>query len=99
MLSIVLHWLTVLLIAFVTCGCLYALSATVVVKRFARRNVRAPSAFPSITLLKPLYGAEATLFDDLAAFCNQDYPGPVQIVIGVRDSDPAMPAVKRLIAE
>ena len=53
-----------------------------------------------MTILKPLHGAELGLFDNLATFCRQDYPGPVQLVFGVTDpSDTAIPTVERLKAE
>ncbi len=41
---------------------------------------------PSLTLLKPLCGAEPGLEANLASFCNQAYPGPVQIVLGATRS-------------
>ena len=36
-----------------------------------------------MTILKPLHGDEAGLYENLASFCEQDYRGPVQIVFGV----------------
>jgi ceramide glucosyltransferase len=96
--STFVHSLTVVIAIIVACGCLYALGAIMAVRRFARGHARSSSAFPSITLLKPLYGAESDLYDNLASFCNQDYPAPVQMLIGVGDSnDPAVPIVRRLI--
>jgi ceramide glucosyltransferase len=50
-----------------------------------------------VTLLKPLYGAEPGLESDLATFCRQDYPAPVQIVFGVQNpSDPARAVAERV---
>ena len=46
---------------------------------------------PRLTVLKPLCGAEPELELNLASFCTQDYPGQVQIVLGIQDS--AAPAV------
>ena len=60
---------------------------------FARQLAPAKS-FPSVTILKPLHGAEPGLFANLAGFCVQDYPGPIQIVFGVEDhADPAIDVV------
>jgi ceramide glucosyltransferase len=52
-----------------------------------------PPDFPAVTLLKPLYGAEAGLEARLSEFCAQDYPAPVQIVFGVQAADDAAVAV------
>ena len=54
---------------------------------------------PAVTILKPLHGDEAGLFENLASVCEQDYPGPVQIVFGVENpNDPAIAVVERLRA-
>jgi ceramide glucosyltransferase len=83
-------------------GCLYALAAAAVAARFQRTN-SAPAfagAYPPVTVLKPLHGGEADLYRNLASFCVQDYPGPLQIVCGVADAgDPAVAVVRRLIAD
>lgn len=100
MLRSLTDWLAIASLAMTAVGCGYALAATVVVLRFFRRAVQTTAASPSVTILKPLYGAEPSLYDDLASFCNQDYPAPVQVLFGVRDpADPAVPVVKRLIKE
>ena len=53
--------------------------------------------YPSVTILKPLHGDEPGLMSCLSGFCDQDYPGVVQIVFGVRDvMDPAIKVVRRL---
>jgi ceramide glucosyltransferase len=52
---------------------------------------------PSVTILKPLAGAEPGLFDNLASFCRQNYQGPVQIIFGVaRANDSAIAVVEQL---
>jgi ceramide glucosyltransferase len=71
----------------------------VVAAAFARlpnggRAAAAPP--PAVSILKPLHGDEPRLFDDLATFCAQDYPAPVEIVCGVRNPhDSAIAAVER----
>lgn len=80
-------------------GCLYLFAAAARVTRFAAR--RAPRAWhqPPVTILKPLYGEDATLKENLRSFCRQDYPS-FQIVFGVADGeDPAVPIVRALIEE
>jgi ceramide glucosyltransferase len=67
--------------------------------RFARRRIVLPEDRPPVSVLKPLFGAEPGLYENLRSFVDQDYPA-VQIVFGVRSpSDDALPIVRRLIAE
>jgi ceramide glucosyltransferase len=81
-------------------GSLYTLAAVFLLRRFAARRPAEAVHFPGVTLLKPLHGPEAGLHDSLASFCRQDYPGPVQIVFGVREvDDPAAGVVQGLRAE
>jgi len=79
----------------------YALLAMWAARSFARRASTAPRAnCPPATVLKPLHGAEPDLYANLASFCRQDYPAPVQIVFGLSDpADPAVPIVRQLIAD
>ncbi len=51
---------------------------------------------PGVTILKPLKGLDADLFENLSTFCHQDYP-TFQLVFGVADAaDPAVQVVQRL---
>jgi len=94
------QWLMVFCLAVAVVGCAYALGAAVMVRRFGAGSVLTASTFPGVTILKPLRGAEPHLYDKLASFCNQDYPGPVQVLFGVQDpSDAAIAVVERLVAD
>ncbi len=64
------------------------------------RSAAAPgAALPPVTVLKPLCGAEADLYDCLRSFCDQEYPD-FQIVFGVADpADAAVGVVRRLQGE
>lgn len=81
-------------------GTAWTIAATLVLLRFfgsaaAIRPAHGPA--PGITLIKPLYGAEPRLIDNLASFAVQDYAGPVQLLCGVqRADDPAIAAVRTL---
>jgi ceramide glucosyltransferase len=79
-------------------GCVYALAAAWITRGFIRSAAAPGQNQLAITILKPLHGAEPDLEANLAGFCVQDYPGPVQIVFGVDDpADPAIGAVRALI--
>jgi ceramide glucosyltransferase len=80
-------------------GCLYMLLAAALMLPPARPEPALQASAPAVTLLKPLHGDEAGLFENLVSFCEQDYPGPVQIVFGVEDpNDPAIAVAERLRA-
>ena len=84
-----------LLIAFA--GCLYLGYAAFVSSGFVPEPWPELAAWPPATLLKPLRGVEPALSRNLASFCEQNYPAPVQIVFGVHSADdPAIDVVKRL---
>lgn len=84
-------------------GSLYMLAAALLVAHVGRRSppaqAAAPTAPPPVTILKPLHGEEPRLFENLASFCRQDYPGPLQIVLGVQNrADPVLRVAERLVA-
>jgi ceramide glucosyltransferase len=80
-------------------GCLYLVCAAVVSARFAGKAISEPRAPPSVSILKPLKGDEPELFRNLASFCIQAYPAPVQLIFGVQDAnDDAIAVVQRLKA-
>lgn len=55
---------------------------------------------PSVSILKPLYGAEPDLAENLASFLDQPHEGRLQILLGVHtDGDPAAEVARRLIGE
>jgi ceramide glucosyltransferase len=79
----------------------YLAGVTIAARRFARRPMPtlAPDDAPSVSVLKPLHGAEPGLIDNLRSIVDQDYPD-FQLVLGVRDrADGALPAARALLAE
>src|SRR5271170_6779215 len=79
-------------------GCLYALLAAWAARGFVGSAASFSKMYPAVTVLKPLSGTEPNLCANLARFCGQDYPSPVQIIFGVDDpSDPAVKIVRDLI--
>ncbi len=56
-----------------------------------------PGPWPAVTLLKPLHQAEPDLYENLLSFLMQDYPGDVQMVVGVgAASDAALGIAQQL---
>lgn len=95
-------WLFCTLLAAI--GCLYALFAAwcaAALGRAARGQPMGstpPNGWPSVSILKPLYGAETDLLAHLSSFCRQDYPGRFEVVLGVqRPDDPAVDVVEALV--
>lgn len=78
-------------------GIAYTSLAIARVRQF-RANARQAKAGGKqpVTILKPLYGAEPGLFENLASFCDQDYPA-FQIVFGAADpADPALETAREI---
>lgn len=94
----IVFWSSVAALLVAIAGCGYLVAAAILVGRFARQPMPAgPATAPAVTILKPLHGDEQGLFDNLASFDRQRYPGPVQIICGVMDADdPAIAVVERL---
>lgn len=91
-------WLVCTLFAII--GSAYALLAAVLVARFAAQTKPLLRRSEDVTILKPLHGAEAKLATNLESFCAQHYPGSIQVVCGVQDSnDPAALFVQNLRAK
>jgi ceramide glucosyltransferase len=83
-------------IAAALLGVIYALVAVAVANWRAESAGTVPPC-PPVTLLKPLHMDEPRLRQNLETFCRQDYPAPVQIVLGVQDPlDPAIRVVEAL---
>ena len=95
-----LQWLAAALVAASLAGAVYLLAAASAVRRFtARAQPDATASAPPVSVLKPVCGADADLYDCLRSFCIQDYPS-YQVVFGARDAaDLAVAVVRRLIAE
>lgn len=82
---------------------LVALAYQAFAARALRRHFRAPPApaaqQPAVTILKPLYGAEPHLADNLASFMEQDYTGTVQLLLATNTpDDPAVEAARTVMA-
>ncbi len=91
--TFLLFWL---LVGLQSLACLYYLFTLYAARRCFRATAPQPAYYPPVTLLKPLKGASAELYDHLASFCRLQYP-TVQMLCGVREpGDPAIAVVQRL---
>jgi len=93
-LASLLGWLC---LALAVAGSVYMAAAGVVAKRFFAGKLPETVSAEGITILKPLYGAEPKLAENLSTFLDQDYAGPIQLLCGIqRPDDPAITVVENL---
>jgi ceramide glucosyltransferase len=86
-----------LILAAASTGYLFVAIAGVL--RYRRSRFLAAVPPLAVTILKPVCGAEPRLYECLKSFCRLNH-APLQIIFGVGDhEDPAIPVVRRLIAE
>ncbi len=87
-----------LLLALTFAACGYALFAAFApAPRTPRTDAR--DGYASVSVLKPLCGAEPHLYENLASFCEQRHPR-YQVLFGVASAaDPAAAVVRRLQAD
>ncbi|TCM16053.1 ceramide glucosyltransferase [Novosphingobium sp. PhB165] len=80
-------------------GAAYLAAATFALDRFLRAAETPVPGSEAVTILKPLYGREPRLLENLASFVEQDHDGRIQILCGVqRPDDPAIETVRALQA-
>ncbi len=81
-------------------GSVFSLLCLWAARRFFLRPFSTQVNFtPPVTILKPIYGLDKGLEENLRSFCVQDYPD-LQVVISVqRTDDPALPIIHKLAAE
>jgi len=77
----------------------YALLTLIALWVWRTDDLMVSPQLPSVTVLKPLCGADPGLYDNLRSFCQQDYPR-FQIVFGALDqADSALPIAQRILSE
>lgn len=98
----IVHWLFIGLAlgSIAYCGiAIYAAVRFLALKKRGRRNLGQANYLPPASLLKPVYGADRSLEDNLRSFFLQDYPA-YEILFSARDeSDPAVAIVRKIQAE
>src|SRR3979490_1389479 len=79
----------------------YYVLAMLAARRFFRhqRARNLPDYTPPISVLKPVRGVDVGSYENFASFCRQEYPD-YEILFAVNDDgDPAVPMIRRIIAE
>lgn len=103
LLPLILNILQWILLVPVVAGSIYAVLCLLAMLRFRTRRQK-PSrhsfaSWPPVTVLKPVYGLEKNLRENLRSACLQDYP-EFQVVFSVqRRDDPAIPLLQELLSE
>jgi ceramide glucosyltransferase len=95
------HIAEVVGLAFTISGSIYVVLCGIAGTIFRRRlqNGERATAFPPVTILKPLYGADKELLENLRSACLLDYP-EYQVVLSVqRLDDPAIAIMQQVQKE
>lgn len=79
-----------------------ALAYSLISLACARRYFSAPlpenREHPAVTIIKPVKGMDAGSYENFASFCNQDYPGEVQLLFAAASADdPVVAVIRQLI--
>jgi ceramide glucosyltransferase len=69
------------------------------VAKFGRRTAPRGAELPPVTVLKPVCGLDAGLYENLRSFCVQDYPDYQLVFSASEADDPAVSVVRRIIEE
>jgi len=69
-------------------------------RRVAAAEASAPGFAPDVSILKPVKGVDARMYEGLASHCRQQYAGHFEILFGVSSADdPAVGEIERLRRE
>lgn len=96
---LVRHVRAVILFAPCLAVAYYLVAAACARRFFARPNPPLSDYAPPVSILKPVRGLDREAYENFASFCRLDYP-EYEILFGVAgDSDPAIPLIRKLMAD
>src|SRR5262249_26605682 len=91
--------LQTILVIPVLAGSVFCMLCMWAAARFFSRHRPSSTYLPPVTVLKPIYGLDKGLEENLLSLCRQDHP-EYQIVLSVqRTDDPSLPLLRRLARE
>ncbi len=78
----------------------YAFATAAALRFFRLERARVlPNYTPSVSMLKPVRGVDFGSYENFESFCRQEYPD-YEVLFAVNDDgDPAVPVIRRIIAE
>ena len=93
-------WRDAVLVLAATPLVYYGLATLVALRFFKRERARVlPPFTPPVSILKPVRGVDFGSYENFASFCRQEY-SDYEILFAVNDdTDPAVPMIRRIIAE
>jgi ceramide glucosyltransferase len=97
--SLILSIAGALVLLMAAAGAMFGVIATVAMGRFLGKAQTALRGAPAVTVLRPMKGLDPEADANLASLVEQDYRGPVRIVLGAdSEADPSIAAARRLKA-
>ncbi len=98
--AIILAWITAGLTVASMVYSLLSVAAAFSFRRYARQAESLPAYAPPVSILKPVKGLDAGMYEAFRSHCMQDYAGESELIFGAgSEADPAVEAVRRLQAE
>ena len=93
-------WREVLMLVAAAPLAYYILAILAAFRFFGRSRAQTPADYtPPVSVLKPVRGVDFGSYENFASFCKQDYP-EYEILFAVNDeNDPALPLIRRIVAE
>jgi ceramide glucosyltransferase len=97
--SLILGIAGALLLLMAAAGAAFGVIAAVAMGRFLGRSAAAPRNAPAVTILRPMKGLDPEADANLLSLVEQDYRGPVRIVLGAdSEADSSIAAARKLKA-